>query len=964
MGFNFERNLSHQNRAVDAVVNVFQNVTRNKRNNIMCNPTFDLSDKFLLKNIRKIQEQNSISEVNPIVNKFFNLDIKMETGTGKTYTYTKTMFELNQKHDINKFVIIVPTIPIKLGTEQFLKSDSTRLHFKEQYGKEIVLEVLNSQNKSKKKKDHFPIEIANFVRATNMDNKIHVLLVNTGMLNSKTMDKVFDDSSLFGYADTPLNLLARVCPFVIIDEPHKYKRSGISYNNLLKLEPQCIIRYGATFPEKKNAEKDYENLLYNLNAAMAFNQDLVKGVVVHIPQFKGKKETKVTLTSLNGKTASFKVENENKEKVFQLSKGDSLSGLDEEFHNIFIESMNQRMVVLSNGVILQKRQSIHPSSFSNTYQEVLIQKAIDEHFEKEIEFFDRPSKIKPLTLFFIDDISSYREVDTNEPYIKNIFERLLKLKIEKILIEKEITDEYKSFLKASLNSILDTHGGYFSNDNSENDEKIQNEVSEILKDKEKMLSYRHGDKWNIRRFIFSKWTLKEGWDNPNVFTICKLRSSGSEISKLQEVGRGLRLPVNEAFFRVKDTEFELSYIVDFTEKQFAEHLVKEINADIPESKITILSDKQLSILAKEYDKSEDDMFDELRTGGYIDRRQNIIDGKREEFFRRYPILIKNLKGNKIRTGDDVKKEVTIRQSSYEDFKELWEKINQKVFIQYKIGSEQEIKYLLLKVLKKPIMQEKDSIVISDKKIEKKESNIFVQVTGTSYYKYDETLPYNQFLDIISKGTSIPYQTIHNTLVQFNTISVIEKDKFFTRKTAHNIVKNFNEKISSILLEKLEYKKIDVSVHPTAFTTVDGKLKKVNAHRLGRECSEEKAPVNYLYDEIFYDSNEIDSIKEKIDSIIVFGKIPQSSIKIPVINGQTYSPDFAYVVKGKDKSTRLHIVIESKNKHKEYLSDNEKYKIQLANRFFETINDSGINVVFETQMKDDTITAIINNIKNN
>ncbi|PEJ62412.1 type III restriction-modification system endonuclease [Bacillus toyonensis] len=963
MGFNFERNLSHQNQAVDAIVNVFQDVTRKKRENTMCNPAFNLSDGFLTKNIRDIQEKNAITEGSLKINKFLNLDIKMETGTGKTYTYTKTMFTLNREYDINKFIIVVPTIPIKLGTEQFLKSDSTRLHFKEQFGKEIVLEVLNSQNKSKKKKDHFPLEIANFVRASSMDNKIHVLLINTGMLNSKTMDKVFDDSSLFGYADTPLNLLARVCPFVFIDEPHKYKRNGVSYSNLLKLEPQCMIRYGATFPETKKGEKDYENLLYNLNAAMAFNQDLVKGVVVHIPKFQDKKEIKVTLSNLDGKTASFKVEYGKKEKIFQLSKGDSLSGIDADFHNINIENLNKSIVMLSNGVVLQKRQSIHPSSFSNTYQEVLIQKAIDEHFKKEIEFFRRPSKIKPLTLFFIDDISSYREVDFAEPYIKNIFERLLKSKIEKILDEEELNDEYKSYLQASLDSIWETHGGYFSHDNSENDEKIQNEVSEILQDKEKLLSYRHNDDWNVRRFIFSKWTLKEGWDNPNVFTICKLRSSGSEISKLQEVGRGLRLPVNEALFRVKETDFELSYIVDFTEKEFADQLVKEINADASENILRILSDKQLALLAKEYNKSEDDMFDELREGGFIDRRLNVIDEKKEELFRKYPILNKELKGNKIRKSEDTQKRVTIRQSNYNEFKELWEKINQKVFIDYKIGSEKEIQCLLLEVLKETNLQENDTIVISDQRLEKKDSNVFAQVTGTSYYEYTENLPYNQFLDIVSRGTSIPYQTIHNALVQFNSLSVIEKAKFFTRKTAHNIVKAHNKKISSLLLEKIEYKKIDVSVHPTAFTTIDGKLKKVAAHRLGTEYSAEKAPENYLYEELFYDSNEIDSIKEKIESIVVFGKIPQSSIKIPVINGQTYSPDFAYVIKGKDKSTRLHIVIESKNKNEEYLSDNEKYKIKLANRFFETINDLDINVVFETQMKGETITGIINNLRN-
>lgn len=958
MGFNFERNLPHQDKAVQAVVETFKEVSINRRKNSMCNPEFYLKDSNLIRNIKTIQEHNEIQDGQPVVNPFFNLDIKMETGTGKTYTYTKTLFELNKEYDINKFIILVPTIPIKLGTEQFLKSPSTRLHFKEQYGKEISLEVLNSKNKSKKKKEHFPLEVANFVRATNMDNKIHVLLMNTGMLNSKTMSKIFDDSSIFGFADSPLNLLSRIRPFIIIDEPHKYKRSGVSYKKLLQVKPQCMIRYGATFPEN-NGTKDYENLLYNLNAAAAFNNDLVKGVVVHIPKFSGKKDVKITLSNLDGRTASFKLEKGKTEKTFSLSKGESLSSIDPEFHNVFIENLNKSEVVLSNGVTLQKRQSIHPSSFSNTYQEILIKKAIDEHFEKELELFNRPSKIKPLTLFFIDDISSYRDFGNNEPYITNIFERLLKMKLEELIASEEVTEEHKSYLRASLSSIEATHGGYFSSDNSDNEEKIKEQVNEILEDKERLLSYRHNEQWNVRRFIFSKWTLKEGWDNPNVFTICKLRSSGSEISKLQEVGRGLRLPVNEALFRVKETEFELSYIVDFTEKDFADRLVKEINKDAPDVVLRVLSDQMLAMLAKEYNLSEDDLFDELRSKGFIDRHQNIVQSNRAELFKQYPSLRKGLKEGKIRKGEGEKQEVTIRQSKYDEFKELWEKINQKVFIDYKIGDEENVEHVLLDVLKNGGIEGKDSITFTEQKIEKQENTVGVINRSNTHIEYSEQLAYNKFLDIISKGTCIPITTIHNSMVRLNTTNPINPLKFFTRKTAQNTIKRFNEQISTYLIQKLEYKKIDVSVHPTALTKIDGTLRKVAAHRLGVLHSDETPPEKYLYEELFYDSNEIDAIKEKIDTVIVFGKIPKNSIKIPVIHGQTYSPDFAYIVKGKDESTKLHIVIESKNKDQEFLHDNEKYKIALANRFFDTINDSGIQVIFETQMKDDTITSIIN-----
>ncbi len=511
------------------------------------------------------------------------------------------------------------------------------------------------------------------------------------------MNKVFDDSSLFGSAETPFELISRTKPFVIIDEPHKYKRTGKSYENLLRLKPQCMIRYGATYPHKSNGNKDYENLLYDLDAVKAFNDDLVKGVVVHIPNFEGRRNAKLTLIGLDGKKASFKYIEEARERIFHLEKGDSLTSISTHMHDISIEKLNKSIVELSNGILLEKGQSIHPDSFADTYQEILMAKAIEEHFEKEKEFFELPVKIKPLTLFFIDDVHSYREEENRTPYIKDTFERLLQQKMIELL-SQDISEEYASYLQASLESLQDTHGGYFSKDNTDKDDKIQGQIEEILRDKEKLLSYRNEDSWNVRRFIFSKWTLKEGWDNPNVFTICKLRSSGSEISKLQEVGRGLRLPVNEALFRVKSSQFELSYIVDFTERAFAEELAKEINDSAPNIQITQITDIQLQELSKVSSKTEDEIFSELLSQRFIDRHGNIIEEKRDELYIQYPELNKTLKKEKVRKAGKSKQYVTIRQSNYDEFKRLWEPINQKVIIDYKLGNDEEIKELLVDLL--------------------------------------------------------------------------------------------------------------------------------------------------------------------------------------------------------------------------------------------------------------------------
>ncbi|WP_283748979.1 type III restriction-modification system endonuclease [Bacillus cereus] len=967
MGFNFERNLPHQNEAVKAVVNVFKDVPLYERTNLMLNHQFQLNNANIIENIKAIQKKNNVANIKPVVNDEFNIDIKMETGTGKTYTYTKTMFELNREYGINKFIIIVPTLPIKAGTEQFLKSDSTRLHFKEEYGKVIELHVLSSQKKLKKKREYFPLEISNFVRSSYYDNKVHVLLINTGMLNSTTMNKIFDDSALFGSAETPFDLIARIKPVVIIDEPHKYKRSGKSYGNLLRLKPQCMIRYGATFPEKSKGKTDYENLLYDLDAVKAFNNDLVKGVVIHIPRFEGRKNAKLTLIGLDGKSASFKYVDEERERLFRLEKGDGLSVISADLHDIFIERLNTSVVELSNGIILEKNQAIHPSSFSDTYQEVLMKKAIDEHFLKEKEYFSLPTKIKPLTLFFIDDVHAYREDEGRTPYLKNTFEALLKRKIKEIL-QEEINSQYREYLLASLSSISDTHGGYFSKDNSNKDEKIQEEIEEILRDKEKLLAYRHEKKWNVRRFVFSKWTLKEGWDNPNVFTICKLRSSGSEISKLQEVGRGLRLPVNEALFRVKDSRFELSYIVDFTETKFAEELIKEINDSVMIGALKQITQQQLTQLAKAYNKTENEVFGDMFSNGFIDFKCNVIEEKRNELYLHYPELNKSLKKEKVRKHNNSKSYVTVRTSKYEEFKQLWETINQKVLINYKLGSDKEIETLLVDILEHERVMGSEVIKFIEQKVEKKVEDGELVISGVNgnrftVEQYVENIPYNVFLRTISKATSIPLQTIHNALVVYNQRQTINTLTFFTRKTAHNLIKKYKEKVAAIMLEKMEYKKVDMSVHPTALTNINGTLKKVAAHTIGTKYSETVPQEKYLYNELFYDSNENENINENISEVIVFGKIPKNSIRIPVINGQTYSPDFAYIVKGKDGQTSLNIVIESKNKEERFLSDDEKDKITLANKFFEAINDTNIKVVFQKQMRGIHASQIISEIMN-
>ena len=256
-----------------------------------------------------------------------------------------------------------------------------------------------------------------------------------------------------------------------------------------------------------------------------------------------------------------------------------------ELEGIIIEGISTSTVELSNGQVKSTGEEFSTDIYSTSYQESMIRLALERHFETERINFTRNNKIKTLALFFIDDIYSYRvnEGQDKQPYLKETFERLLSEKINAVLPTlNEQEQEYKDYLQASKADLNATHAGYFSQDNSSSDEAIAQEVQEILYEKKKLLAIKNEQgKFNTRRFLFSKWTLKEGWDNPNVFTIAKLRSSGSENSKIQEVGRGLRLPVDEYGNRISNEEFKLNYVIDFTEADFAEELVKEINGDLP-----------------------------------------------------------------------------------------------------------------------------------------------------------------------------------------------------------------------------------------------------------------------------------------------------------------------------------------------------------------------------------------------
>ncbi len=1002
--FNFEKNLLHQENAVKSTLAVFENLqlqTVSEVDKNYINPVYNKIDKIgnhfenviqpfgqYRKNIEAKQADNQIDiKANPKSN---IIDIMMETGTGKTYTYTKTIFELHKNYGIFKFIVVVPTLSIKAGTIDFLKSGSSREHFKEQYGKTLHLHIVESQKKTKSKKSHIPSSVENFVKAGNFEkNSIQVMIINAGMINSETMQKSFD-KGLFDKYTVPFDAIAATKPFMIIDEPHKFGQSNKTWENIQKMKPQFMLRYGATFPDKEVKQKnlltgkletsytkDYHNLIYQLTAVDAFNNNLVKGIVGHITEFESGKNAVVKFIDSDGTEAVFEVteikkgkddKKEDYTKKVKLSKKESLSKVHSEMTDLLIENLNKSTIVLSNGLEMKKGDKINPYSYAEKLQETMIQKAIKQHFEIEKELLTRDVKIKPLTLFFIDNIEEYRNKDG---YIRKTVEQYIKAEVESLIGDKTQnlepnTQNYISYLEKTLLDLSATHAGYFSKDNTEKDEAIEKEINEILHDKQAML-----DLENPRRFIFSKWTLREGWDNPNVFQICKLRSSGSEISKLQEVGRGLRLPVNEYGNRVKDEQFYLNYFVDFTESDFVDKLVNEINQKsgaVSIEKVETNVTSLLKIILQKYPEQfadEEQLLEFLDEKGIIKRNNDFKEGGYDFIKNNFPMIFEGVHSNKVRKATDPKKKVVVRTEKYQELKDLWEKLNEKVILEYKFDNEAVFKILFTKFLK----AQKDNFTsdgINERisKIEIKDNKAVANEPESVYNRKTASISimkYSDFLKELSKILNINIKTLHQSIIDAGT----DINKYLNQTTLRIIKQNFDFFLMSQAFDKysIEYKKVSNSIHPTKLTDRKGNvLKEVAASDVGILFSDEDIANAYFFDELYYDSDlEKTNIKSEIKEVIVFTKIPKNSIKIPVAGGKTYSPDFAYVLKFKDGEQKLNFIIETKDVNsKDGLRNEEKFKIKHAEKFF----DGKVKIEFRTQFSNNKIVDLIKEISMN
>lgn len=904
----------------------------------------------------------------------------METGTGKTYVYTEIIYELHKRHGLNKFIIAVPSLAIKAGTGQFLQDEYVSRHFTDVcgYGTEIEVGILEAPKNNKKGRSYFPSVVSDFVKGSCQNTKkIYVLLLNMQMLTgAKLLTRNDYDYSVEGFF-RPLDAIKATRPIVIIDEPHRFSREQKAFKVITnEIMPQCIIRFGATFPEvtsgrgkKRVTVKDYQNLLYDLNACESFNQNLIKGVAKEHFEPVSKREEKLKITSIASRD-SVTFQHKKKDvptRSFTLKKGDALSIIHEAFEGITIDAIGPSSVVFSNGIEKITSEELDVDIYMTSYQEQMIRLALERHFETEKEnFCGRSFKIKTLALFFIDDISSYRSNGKGrEPFLLQTFERLLKERITSMLSTLgPYDDHYKAYLEASLANISACHAGYFSQDNSDSDDEIAKEVEVILHGKKHLLSFKNKDEsFNTLRFLFSKWTLKEGWDNPNVFTIAKLRSSGSEISKLQEVGRGLRLPVDENGNRISNEEFQLNYIVDFTEADFARKLIDQINGEIPQS--SKLNDEHLEQVAKKLGLTADELFGILFEKRYIDRHMNILTANREAFFAEYPDFAMGLSSGKVKDRNEMKpKPVKIRKAVYSEIRELWEAINQRYLLFYDKDLDSGMDTVVLSLLERPgvfsevVMTSHREVVTSDGKI-----MTIVSDTGTQYIT-SNPIPYSAFLNRIMRATHLPITTVHKAMCDFVSKHGPINQEYINENSASMFITQFQDWKNENLQGRFTYKKSNTPVRATALSYEDGSPREdITQGRIGTKIVEGTPSEKYLYDSYAYDSPlEQKNISSDVEEIVVYGKIPRSSIAIPTITGERFSPDFMYVVRRASGKKELNIVVETKDvENRTGLRPIEQIKIDCAKTFFKTLSKDGYTVHFRDQLNNKQMVQIIKDV---
>ena len=913
-----------------------------------------------------------------------NIDIMMETGTGKTFTFIKSIFELNKNFGYKKFIVLIPTVPIREGTKTNL--EDTKEYFKAFYAnereKEIETFVYEGGNISAVKQyigtSHLSVLVMTPSSFNNRDN----------ILN-RPLEREMNAPELFLNNQEPpksyLECLKRLSPIVIMDEPHRFE--GNAFRTYFEGFDNYYLRFGATFPTRAGT-LPLSNVAYVLDSISSFRQNLVKKIVVYTQDVVENTDTLIGIE---------KVGTVNKAFVSALTNGIIARrelGVGAVFNGKSIKKINKDTIVLADDTIEKVDYSLSDESLR-----AMIKETIKIHFEKEQKLFEQG--VKAITLFFMEaDTSLFRG---ENPKVKNIFEEEYKKQYTEIASKLDQTSDYYKFLQNDFDSdnTLQVHKGYFSGDKGSADEKVKAGVDEILKDKKKLLSFE-----SPSRFIFSIWALQEGWDNPNVFTICKLSNQGSEISKMQQIGRGLRICVNQNLQRytlknLNDDQEEfwkinnLDVVVSSKEHGFVEAIQNEIliNSFLISETFT---EQELIKSLKDKSGFDDDtvvtLVDDILIEKKMIVRKAIVDGQRiyeksgdfsailneqnlpEEQVKAIESMFATDSKSYVQDGKNKqeKKKIFIKATHLLEFKNLWNTINKNAFYILETLSEDQESHLIQNIKTQIEAVNIEGILLKTIRAELNVNKIGEQgaitekLTDTVSYK--SKVDYLELVRTLSNSTKTPISFVVKV---FNILSVDFKTKMLCNnpeQAQKQISEIINKNLVAMLKANIKYDGINGVGLPNVFKT-EKERTYLDIGSVGKFQKDITGDFNlktkWVFDEVIeYDSDFELNIVEKdtdMDEIEIFGKLPRLNIQTPL---GKYTPDFCYAVKSSE-GKKVFLVVEAKGYN--LLTDipeKEQIKIDFAKKYFEALGehykDQNIRISFKERINKTQLAALINN----
>ena len=977
MKLQFDANLHYQEQAVSAVVDLFRGQTPRQSNFTVSNYSdqgtmftdngvgnkLELVEDEILENLQAVQLRNGLPQTKALKKGAYDFDIEMETGTGKTYVYLRTIFELNKAYGFKKFIIVVPSIAIKEGVAKALQI--TKEHFQTIYNNVVYDSYIYDGSK--------PEEVRSFA----VNDNISIMVINIAAFRKSFDDDPEKESKaniihraidkLNGMR--PITLIQETNPVVIVDEPQSVEGKGASASKkaMASLNALCTLRYSATHVEK-------HNLVYKLDAVDAFDLELVKQIeVASFESLDYHNKAYMKLLSVDNKKSPItakieldcEVKGSIKRKAVTVRQGDDLSeklsGYREVYNgyvidDIYCEKGNEYVSFTTKPEILRIGETVGDID-DRAIKEQQIRKTIEEHLNKELALKHRG--IKVLSLFFIDKVSNYRYYDADGVRHNGIYADMFEKNYRELIQRPKYRVLFQNMDMESLPH--EVHGGYFSGDkkggNSDKEWKDtsgttavdESAYNQIMRDKETLLSFD-----SKLQFIFSHSALREGWDNPNVFQICTLNETKSEVKKRQEIGRGLRLCVNQNRERQHGFAINtLTVMANESYEKFAATLQKEYEQDegirfgILEShsfaNIPIQQpDGSTAYLGTE--KSEQ-VYQAFKACGYLNEKDEVTDALKialkantlqvpaelAEHKNAIAAVCKKAAGGlNIKPAND-KRTVNLNKERFlgEDFKELWERIKYKTTYKVEFSSEKLVEQCCEKMQSElnigaaKLMYTKAKVQVSEGGVDTTETQRLSVMTTDGKEQLPDIVTYLQ------NRTGLTRKTIVKILTESKTLNLFKRNP---QAYMEEVAKLISSTMQLFIVDGIKYTKLG----DTEFYAQELFDSEELTGYLERNMFESHRSI---YDYVVYDSDVERGFAERLEnneSVKVYAKLPDW-FKVPTPLG-SYNPDWAVVIEDNGQN-RLYFVVETKGSIEgKDLRPKELAKIQCGEKHFAALGN--------------------------